>query len=303
MNKMIIAALGSVLILTACGGGGGGGTGPTINPGEARTQTGLSAPIETPAAQDARAAGILARSDSLVMTAIHGTTSHAAFPTYRLRATCSGTRCRVSSRELGYSGTISLGDFEIADVPTEAIGTRHGITLTLGEGRDLEGFGAWMQHSAFAVQSERSMVEGITFDGSYGLAGGDLTGRGLGAESATWRGLMVGTPATGNGRGDRLVGNARLEYEFFIEGDFVGSHATIPSLYAEFSNIQNLDTRRAHSTRIVRFVGIPISSRGTFEAGLTGNRIQGGFYGPDQAEAAGIFEQSNIVGAFGAKKE
>ena len=296
----LISAMALVLVIVACGGGGNG---PTINPGEARTQTGLLAPIETPAAQDARAAGILARSNSLVMTAIRGTTSHAALPTYRLHASCSGTRCRFSSPELGYSGTVSLRDFEIAGVPTEAIGTKHGITLTLGESRDLEGFGAWMQHSAFAVQSERSMVEGITFDGSYGLAGGDLTGRGLGAESATWRGLMVGTPATGNGRGDRLVGNARLDYEFFIEGDFVGSHATIPSLYAEFSDIQNLDTRRAHSTRIVRFVGIPISSRGTFEAGLTGNRIQGGFYGPDQAEAAGVFEQSNIVGAFGAKKE
>ena len=45
---------------------------------------------------------------------------------------------------------------------------------------------------------------------------------------------------------------------------------------------------------------MPLGADGTFEAGLTGNRIQGGFYGPGHAEAAGIFEQSNIVGAFGA---
>ena len=31
--------------------------------------------------------------------------------------------------------------------------------------------------------------------------------------------------------------------------------------------------------------------------------IQGGFYGPDHVEAAGIFEQSNIVGAFGTKRQ
>ena len=295
----LISAIALVLVIAACGGGGDS---PTINPGEARTQASLSAPIETAAAQDARAAGILSRSNSLVMTAIRGTTNHAALPTYRLHASCSGTRCRFSSPEIGYSGTVSLRDFEIAGVPTEAIGTKQGITLTLGESRVLEGFGAWMQHSAFAVQSERSIVEGITFDGSYGLAGGDLTGRGLGDESATWRGLMVGTPATGSNRGDRLVGDARLDYEFFIEGDFVGP-TYLPSLHAVFSNIQNLDTRQAHTTRMVRFEGVPFTGRGTFNAGLTGNRIQGGFFGPGHAEVAGIFEQSNIVGAFGAKKE
>ena len=40
----------------------------------------------------------------------------------------------------------------------------------------------------------------------------------------------------------------------------------------------------------------------TVAAGEAGDRIQGGFYGPGHAETAGIFEQSNIVGAFGAKR-
>jgi len=53
----------------------------------------------------------------------------------------------------------------------------------------------------------------------------------------------------------------------------------------------------------VIFADVPISGRGTFEAGLSGNRIQGGFYGPGHVEAAGVFEQSNIVGAFGAKRQ
>ena len=46
------------------------------------------------------------------------------------------------------------------------------------------------------------------------------------------------------------------------------------------------------------FNDIPVGPQGTFQSGLTGNRIQGGFYGPGHAEAAGVFEQSNIVGAF-----
>ena len=37
------------------------------------------------------------------------------------------------------------------------------------------------------------------------------------------------------------------------------------------------------------------------QSGLTGNRIQGGFYGPGHGEAAGVFQQSGMVGAFGAK--
>ena len=70
-----------------------------------------------------------------------------------------------------------------------------------------------------------------------------------------------------------------------------------------FSSIRNIDRLTAHATETVMFQDLRIGSRGTFEAGLTGNRIQGGFYGPGHVEAAGIFEQSNIVGAFGARRQ
>ena len=103
---------------------------------------------------------------------------------------------------------------------------------------------------------------------------------------------MVGTPATGTNRGDRLLGDAALNYDLDSR-----------SLDIAFSSITNIDRRRAHSTETVMFQDLRIGSRGTFEAGLTGNRIQGGFYGPGHIEAAGIFEQSNIVGAFGARRQ
>jgi len=147
-----------------------------------------------------------------------------------------------------------------------------------------------MEHSGFAMQAEQGVSEDITIDYRYGIAGGDLTGT-RPSGTATWRGLMVGTPATGAGRGDRLQGDATLTYT-------AGAH----SLDAAFTDIQNIDRLRAHSTSAVRFTGISVDSRGSFEAGQTGNRIQGGFYGSGHAEAAGVFEQSNIVGAFGAKR-
>ena len=70
-----------------------------------------------------------------------------------------------------------------------------------------------------------------------------------------------------------------------------------------FGSIKNIDRGTAHTTSTVLFADVPIGSGGTFEAGFAGNRIQGGFYGPNHAETAGIFEQSNIVGAFGAKRQ
>ena len=73
-------------------------------------------------------------------------------------------------------------------------------------------------------------------------------------------------------------------------------------LDAAFTNIKDLDRLAAHSTETVRFDGVTVGNDGTFNSGLTGNRIQGGFYGPNHVEAAGVFEHSNIVGAFGARR-
>jgi len=102
----------------------------------------------------------------------------------------------------------------------------------------------------------------------------------------------VGRPATGPGRGDRLQDDATLTYSLRNQ-----------SLDAAFTNIQNIDRLAAHSVPTVSFTGVPVDRQGEFQAGLAGNRIQGASYGADHAEAAGVFEQSNIVGAFGARKQ
>ena len=123
--------------------------------------------------------------------------------------------------------------------------------------------------------------------------GGDLIGVRLDI-MATWRGLMVGTPRDGALRGNVLQGDAALICTLNgIDG----------SLNAAFTDLRNLDSGAPHSTLALRFDNVPVAADGTYESGLTGNRIQGGFYGPDHAEAAGIVEQSCIVGAFGAKRQ
>ena len=102
---------------------------------------------------------------------------------------------------------------------------------------------------------------------------------------------MVGTMQSGSGAGEYLQGDAELSY-----------NANAGAIDAAFLNIVNIDRNRAHSTSSVRFTGVPVSASGTFTAGTSGNLIRGGFYGSGHAETAGVFEQSGIVGAFGARR-
>ena len=91
-------------------------------------------------------------------------------------------------------------------------------------------------------------------------------------------------------------GDAVLTYEF----PALGSGHTLD---AAFGGIKNIDRGTAHGVEMVLFENVAVGRAGTFARGQAGARIQGGFYGPGHAEAAGIFEQSDIVGAFGAKRQ
>ena len=104
---------------------------------------------------------------------------------------------------------------------------------------------------------------------------------------------MVGTPAQGDAAGNVLQGDAALTYTLD------GGRGTLD---AAFTDIKDLDRLAAHTTETVRFDDVPVGTRGTFRRSSTGNYIKGGFYGPGHAEAAGVFAQSNILGAFGATK-
>ncbi len=297
--RIVFAALALVVLgLTSCAGGKSGSDPLSVE--SIRELTGMTAPVETPAAQNARAPGIASRSDSLIISTTYGETSDVEFPTFSIGAQCAGTRCTISEPRSGYASTVTLSELEFVDGSPDAVGTKHGITLMSETIRrtdeevtseEVTSFGAWMSHGGFAVETARVVTPDIRINVGLGIAWGDLTGsRPTG--SATWLGLMVGTPATGNNLGDRLQGDAALNYDMSAGG----------GLDVAFSSIKNIDRGTAHTTPIVQFADVPISSRGTFETGFAGNRIQGGFYGPDHVEAAGIFEQSNIVGAFGAKQ-
>ncbi len=295
-RPLAVALCGALsFTLAACGGGGGGNAISTPLPDAAgvRTLTGSQPPAETAADQSARAAGIVARTDSLIASTFFGETSHPDLPTYELRANCSRTRCTWREPTTGASTSFSLDDLGgSGQIDRRTILTKNGITTRESRDADGESYGAWMQHASFQIASAQTTTEeGVRVAGWAGAALGDLT-ESRPAVSATWRGLMVGTPSRGAARGNTLQGDAALIYT--PAGN---------SLDAAFTDIKDLDRGAAYSTESVRFEDVPVAADGTYEAGLTGNRIQGGFYGPDHVEAAGIIEQSGIVGSFGAKGE
>ena len=94
------------------------------------------------------------------------------------------------------------------------------------------------------------------------------------------------------------MGDAALSYDFSSEGDGYG-----PSLDVAFGGIKNVDRGTAHTVESVLFENVEVGAEGTFSTGFVGSRIQGAFNGPDHAEMAGIFEQQDIVGAFGAHRQ
>ena len=68
-----------------------------------------------------------------------------------------------------------------------------------------------MAHGSFSLNAVRAVDEEVESDTLHALALGNLTDRPL-TGSATWLGIMVGTPTAGDDRGDRLVGTAALNY-------------------------------------------------------------------------------------------
>ena len=289
-------AIAAVLPLAACGGDGDPQSPPAPSLDDIRQLTGLSAPVEAAAAQQERQQDIVSRADSLVVSTTH---VEAVLPdathTFRLVSECSGTQCELLDPTTGETDTTSIGTSGIAPGDAEVIGSAHGITLMSETGRHMgverTAFGAWMENSYFGLHTDHAKLEEVESHAVYATALGDLTRRPL-TEGATWLGIMVGTPTAGNDQGDRLVGTAALNYDMAAGG-----------LDAAFSGIKNIDRGMAHTTETLIFSNLAIDTDGTFATGQSGTRIQGGFYGPDHAEAAGIFEQSDIVGAFGARRQ
>lgn len=293
---LVAAATG---MLTACESGG---------PDPILSLTGSIAPVETAADQRARSVEIAARSDSLAISTIHGETDSPVPGLQNVTllsdpSDCSGTppRCTATEPQTRIPLTLSLGSFVRnleADLDSqEAVLTKGGITLTDGRGGrygpTYRQYGAWMDHAGFYVLTgakQQAVVAGATISITLrgAAAGGELAGS-RPVTSATWQGVMTGTPATEDAI---LQGDATLTYD-------MASH----TLDASFTDIVDLDRNAAHTVSEASFADVPVAADGTFGDGVVGNLVRGGFKGPGHEEAVGVFEQHGIIGAFGTKRQ
>lgn len=302
---MAVCTLSLTLAFSGCGGGGsgtmprnGGSDGgdqafqPVDGPA-AITLTGAQPPAETVDDVAERELRILNETDFMLLSNIYAETNDSAHPNFVVESVCSYSSCTVTVPESEQSFVFSPDDFlRGLTIDGSAILTKNGITMLRDFEDDYHAYGAWMEHAAFGVQTGSSIPGTNATFYALGAALGDRTGTKPTAATATWQGLMVGTPPTGPAKGNTLQGDATLTFDM-----------TTSSIDVAFTDIKDIKKGDTHSSASVLFDDVPVSSAGTYETGTAGNLISGAFYGSSHAETAGVFEHSGIVGAFGAKKQ
>jgi hypothetical protein len=193
-------------------------------------------------------------------------------------------------------------DGEMTAGELQAVLSRNGVTTFAFEGEaDLEAglgearvYGAWLEHSAFAVVEVTAEVQEVSGSGLFSAYLGARSGSppaDLEAD-ARYVGLMVGSPIQGARSGNRLQGDAELVYTM-ADND----------IDAHFTDISDLGRGVRYETEEIHFLNVDVDDSGNFLQGVRGRTISGNFAGPDHDEVLGTFESNGIVGAFGAIRE
>ena len=271
-----------------------------IDPATARTNSGWGAPDDTD--DDVRPAlqQLTASANTLLISDVLFTAGSTAI---RGQTTCGGDACTVNAPALNISGTLdlqNLGWNEDPDDEFQAIATHRDITLAQGRGSSEPlgvplqryGFGGWMEHNYFIVESSTANLPPVgDVAVHYSTSVGNATGTNPTAGGATWSGVVVGMDVRNSVTPPHAVqGEASISI-----ADFASPAADI-----SFSGIHAVVTGATYDD--MDWTGIPIAN-GAFEQGADTDSISGHFYGPNHEEVGGIFERDMIVGAFGAARE
>ena len=270
------------------------------------------------------AASVLEGADALFATGVH---EESGFNERTVHdGECSGLSCSGSG--YGGIGVGNAGPLAGAGV----VGEAGGIDIVSASDVDAQSWGGWMRHGGFGVHLERRGMGAELREFRYGLALGALTEVARGQDmNAVWRGRMVGVTEAGGFSEGRLQGVAVLSYRSTVAlGDDAADGDVVGRIDAAFTDIVNVLT--GGPVADARFANVPVSlldvttreveapdpegpegatkveivfesANMAFEAGVVGNRIRGGFFGPARAEVTGVFEQNGILGAFGAERE
>lgn len=311
----LVGTLG--LLLTACGGGTGsmaeldpgpdtmdGGTFP-VNAAQVRTLTGAGEPGFADGDVATTLEGLNNAADALLMSDFR--THLADGMLVPLATICSGATCTVPAARAILGSELSLSASDLSymdsdgdgDARFEAVASHHGVSLAQGGGvssfSGVEfaryGYGGWMDHSFFVVESGTitegpPVLEGAGVLLSYSLGTAAASNPSL-TGSGTWTGVMVGMDSTADGI--PVQGDARITIDDFSD----------PMVDVAFTNVLNLVAGTAYGDMSWTDM---VSTDGGFQGGTGTRTIQGQFYGSSHQEVGGTFMHDSILGAFGANR-
>ena len=307
-RSLPMAALAAAMLaLGACGGGGSTGMDTPPEPG----QDALEALRSDPRVM--RMGDILEGSDALLFSSLHAyyaLSGSGATQSGRLveKMDCAGGSCEGED-----GSTVAVEDLTNAAEPDvvlseAALGARDGfdtirtqggfaLTVTLSgvtvtsDDVSMTGYGFWGEHGHAALEllsgPLTSVADGIALSGEFGQArayvAGEVSGSNpAGMGSATWRGIAEASPT---GTFQRLQGSATVTIADLARPR-VGVAIDVPG----------------HDIGAPGWADMPLENGG-FASGTAGSdHLAGNFHGPGHAEAWGIFDTADYIGAFGTKR-
>lgn len=248
----------------------------------------------------------LREANSLLMDRVGVKLATGALPPFE--TDCPGETCTspTENTPVGIPLSLSVSDLDYADADGSgnthyeavashgAVSVAHGRGTTTFSGLSIEryGYGGWMEHSFFVVESGAIMdgpalLEGavLTYPYSVGAASGTNP---IATGGATWNGVMVGMDTMADD-GDPVQGDATIRI-----GDFPN-----PMIDVTFRNVHNLVDESTYED--MTWTGLGVTD-GRFGGGTGTKTIEGQFYGTGHEEVGGAFTYDAILGAFGASR-
>ncbi|MDE0304472.1 MAG: hypothetical protein OXI87_06245 [Albidovulum sp.] len=311
------------LFTAACGGGGGGGGvsengGPQIHP--IQDLSTIRSKIEGEqldlSSQEIRnsIAERTATANSLISTDVVDSTGKKL-----ATIVCEGSNCQVFGSDFEISGVVLPdtefvpiatrdGAFNISDIAfsnTEFVPVmkRHGVNIV--QGTEINRFSetspssqqqsitssGWTEHSVFYVDAsafEFAVDQDLRGRQSYhaGVSIGYATGTRPVSGTATWKGVVVA--------GD-YVQRELHQGDATLTANFGASNIDV-----RLTGFYDVETGAERDSIV--FDEVPFTSDG-FRDSAVNKMIEGKFYGPNHAEAGGVFEHGSRFGAFGAIRQ
>lgn len=305
------------LLLAACGGGMDSmnemdsGTGTMdespfpVDAAQARTLTGAGEPDFADGDVATELEGLANSADALLVSGFRTTLANGML--VPLPATCSGATCTAPAAIELLESELSLSTSDLSyvdadgdgDTRFEAVASHHGVSIAHGSGVSTfsglsitrYGYGGWMDHSFFVVESGEITQgppvlqgAGVLFNYSAGTAAdSNPTPTGGG----TWTGVMVGMDSMANG--NPVQGDAEITIDDFSD----------PMVDVIFTDVHDLVAGTTHEDMSWADM---VPTDGGFHGGTGTRTIQGQFYGPSHQEVGGTFTHDGILGAFGANR-